>query len=103
MDRVPQEDNFEVGPYSMLLSCSRLGEQVIVSCRNNRKVIGRVKAFDRHLNLLLEDAAENWSEKPRRGGGVRPVVHERFFNKLFLRGDSIIFVVKRPSANLDRS
>ena len=98
MDRAAPEDNFEVGPYSLLLSAARLGEQVIVSCRNNRKVVGRVKAFDRHLNLLLEEAAETWSEKPRRGGRVAPVVRERFFAKLFLRGDTVIFVVKRPAA-----
>ena len=36
--------------------------QVLISCRNNRKLLGRVKAFDRHCNMILENVKEMWSE-----------------------------------------
>ena len=36
--------------------------QVLISCRNNRKLLGRVKAFDRHCNMVLENVKEMWTE-----------------------------------------
>ena len=63
--------------------------------------IGRVKAFDRHLNMVLEDVKEMWSEIPRAGKGQKkskPVTKDRYINKMFLRGDSVILVLKNPRA-----
>ena len=45
-----------------------LPAQVLINCRNNRKLLGRVKAFDRHCNMVLENVKEMWTEvtpKPR--------------------------------------
>ena len=95
MDKIPQEENFDVGPFSMLLSSVRLNEPVVVACRNNRKLVGRVKAFDRHLNLVMEQVSENWSEKSK--GDKKVTVKERYFPKLFLRGDTVVFIVKAPN------
>ena len=39
--------------------------QVLISCRNNRKLLGRVKAFDRHCNMVLENVKEMWTEVSR--------------------------------------
>lgn len=43
--------------------------QVLINCRNNHKLLGRVKAFDRHCNMILENVREMWTEvrvvKPR--------------------------------------
>jgi small nuclear ribonucleoprotein (snRNP)-like protein len=36
--------------------------QVLINCRNNHKLLARVKAFDRHCNLLLENVKEMWTE-----------------------------------------
>lgn len=44
--------------------------QVLINCRNNRKLLGRVKAFDRHCNMILENVKEFWTEVWRRRGGV---------------------------------
>ena len=44
------------------------GWQVLINCRNNRKLLGRVKAFDRHCNMVLENVKEMWTE-------VRPSPH----------------------------
>ena len=36
--------------------------QVMINCRNNHKLLARVKAFDRHCNMLLENVKEMWTE-----------------------------------------
>ena len=36
--------------------------QVLINCRNNHKLLGRVKAFDRHCNMILENVTEMWTE-----------------------------------------
>jgi hypothetical protein len=33
--------------------------QVLINVRNNRKLLGRVKAFDRHCNMVLENVKGN--------------------------------------------
>ena len=43
--------------------------QVLINCRNNRKLLGRVKAFDRHCNMVLENVKEMWTEGPKTGKG----------------------------------
>ncbi len=42
-----------------------MSAQVLISCRNNRKLLGRVKAFDRHCNMVLENVKEMWTEVGR--------------------------------------
>lgn len=37
-------------------------QQVLINCRNNRKLLGRVRAFDRHCNMVLENVREMWTE-----------------------------------------
>ena len=39
------------GPMSILYNAVRNNTQVLVNVRNNHKLLGRVKAFDRHCNL----------------------------------------------------
>jgi small nuclear ribonucleoprotein D2 len=73
--------------------------QVLINCRNNRKLLGRVKAFDRHCNMVLENVKEMWTEVPRTGKGqkkAQPIHKDRFITKLFLRGDSVILVLRNP-------
>jgi small nuclear ribonucleoprotein (snRNP)-like protein len=36
--------------------------KVLINCRNNHKLLGRVKAFDRHCNMILENVTEMWTE-----------------------------------------
>jgi small nuclear ribonucleoprotein (snRNP)-like protein len=43
--------------------------QVLINCRNNHKLLARVKAFDRHCNMILENVKEMWTEV--RGKGLR--------------------------------
>lgn len=69
---------------------------VMIYCRNNHKLLAKVKAFDRHCNLILEDVKELWTEvtKNSKGKVIKSASKERFIAKLFLRGDSVILVIK---------
>lgn len=101
---------------SILLNAVRNHQQVLISIRNNRKLLARVKAFDRHCNMVLENVKEMWTETPRLADGKkgRPVNKDRFISKrkcsaargcyqeatvlltkytVFLRGDSVILVL----------
>ncbi|KAI9023315.1 Sm-like ribonucleoprotein [Hyaloraphidium curvatum] len=92
-----EEEEFNTGPLSMLTMAVKNGNQILVSCRNNRKLLGRVKAFDRHMNLVLENVKEMWTEVPKTGKGkkkAKPVNRDRFISKLFLRGDSVILILR---------
>jgi len=48
--------------------------QVLINCRNNKKLLGRIKAFDRHCNMVLENVKEIWTEYPRPGKGKKKKV-----------------------------
>jgi len=88
-------DKFEVGPLSLLTNVVRDNAQVLISCRNNRKLLGRVRAFDRHCNLVMESVRELWPEPTNKGKA--PVNRDRFISKLFVRGDSIIMILRNPA------
>jgi small nuclear ribonucleoprotein D2 len=89
-------DTFTSGPLSVLYRAVSSNTQVLINVRNNHKLLCRVKAFDRHCNLVLEDVKEMWSERGK--GGKGSVSKDRFVSKMFLRGDSVIVVVANPAA-----
>ena len=98
-DKKSEEEEFSTGPLSVLMQSVKSNTQVLVNCRNNKKLLGRVKAFDRHCNMVLENVKEMWTEVPKKGKGVKkamPVNKDRFISKLFLRGDSVILVLRNP-------
>ena len=57
--------------------------KVLINCRNNKKLLGRVKAFDRHCNMVLENVKEMWTEVPRTGKGKKKVIFFKF--NMFIR------------------
>ena len=74
---------------------------VLINLRNNRKLLARVKAFDRHMNMVLEGVTEMWTERAGSGAGkgkkkARGVNKDRLIAKMFLRGDSVMLVVANP-------
>ncbi|ODQ60987.1 hypothetical protein WICANDRAFT_77644 [Wickerhamomyces anomalus NRRL Y-366-8] len=91
-----EEYEFTHGPMSILQDAVQNGTQVLISCRNNHKLLAKIRAFDRHSNLVLENVKELWTETPRNSKGKKgkPVPKERFVSKMFLRGDSVIVVLK---------
>lgn len=81
------------GPLSILMTATRTHTQVLISVRNNHKLLARVKAFDRHCNMVLENVKEMWTEQQGRGQNKKSVNRDRFISKMFLRGDSVILVL----------
>jgi len=92
-----EKHEFQTGPLSVLTDSVRNNTQVLINCRNNRKLMARVKAFDRHCNMVLENVKEMWVERPKGAKGKQqPVNRDRYISKMFLRGDSVIIVLKNP-------
>jgi len=94
-----EEEEFSTGPLSVLTQSVKSNTQILINCRNNKKLLGRVKAFDRHCNMVLENVKEMWTEVPKAGKGKarsKPVNKDRFISKMFLRGDSVIVVLRNP-------
>ncbi|KAL7719370.1 Small nuclear ribonucleoprotein Sm D2 [Entamoeba marina] len=84
------------GPFQLLTESVEKHTQVLINCRNNKKLICRVKAFDRHFNMVLENVKEIWTEVNKNEGN-KPKCCQRNINKMFLRGDSVILIVKNPA------
>lgn len=80
-----EEEEFNTGPLSVLTQSVKNNTQVLINCRNNKKLLGRVKAFDRHCNMVLENVKEMWTELPRTGKGkkkVRLIITNAFLKTL---------------------
>jgi small nuclear ribonucleoprotein len=56
-------------------------KRVIVELKNNRQYIGNLKAFDIHINVVLENAEEMVDGEVKRKLGV-----------IFIRGDTITII-----------
>ena len=97
--QVTPEETFHEGPLSLLKDAVKKNSQILVYCRNNSKILARIRAFDRHMNMVLENVCEIWTEvsKGNKGKKTHPKNKERFISKMFLRGDSVILVLKNPN------
>lgn len=96
---VVQEETFDEGPLSLLKESVKKKSQILVYCRNNRKLLGQLRAFDRHMNMILENVFEIWTEVSKstnKSKKQNAINRERFINKLMLRGDSVILVMQKP-------
>jgi small nuclear ribonucleoprotein len=56
-------------------------KKVILELKNGKQIIGKLKAFDVHINTVLDDAEEH------SGGQM-----VRKLGTLFIRGDTIILI-----------
>lgn len=56
-------------------------KRVIVELKNNRQYVGKLKSFDIHVNVVLEDAEEHVEGQVKRKLGV-----------VFIRGDTITVI-----------
>ncbi|KAL3275528.1 hypothetical protein HHI36_020287 [Cryptolaemus montrouzieri] len=94
---------YRIGPLSILQDSVEHNIQILISCRNNKKLLARVKSFDKHMNMVLENVREMWTEEPRKGKGKskKPIYKDRFMKKVFLRGDSILIVLRNPLTERD--
>jgi small nuclear ribonucleoprotein D2 len=46
-----EQDQLAKGPFSILMRSVKNNSQVLINLRNNHKLLGRVRAFDRHCNM----------------------------------------------------
>lgn len=60
-----EEEEFNTGPLSVLTQSVKNNTQVLINCRNNKKLLGRVKAFDRHCNMMQQNVKEMRTEVPK--------------------------------------
>ncbi|XP_061029296.1 small nuclear ribonucleoprotein Sm D2-like [Eubalaena glacialis] len=93
-----EEEEFNTGPLSVLTQSVKNNTQVLINCRN-KKLLGCVKAFDRHCNMVLENVKEMWTEVPKSGEGKKkskPVNKDCYISKMFLHGDSATVVLRSP-------
>ena len=56
-------------------------KRVIVKLKNNKTFIRKLKSFDIHINVVLEDAEEHVNNEVKRKLGV-----------VFIRGDTITII-----------
>jgi len=56
-------------------------QRVIVELKNGKQFLGKLKAFDIHINTVLEEAEERVDNEMKRKLGT-----------IFLRGDTIIMI-----------
>lgn len=91
-----EEFEFTHGPMSLIQTAMNNNTPVVISCRNNHKLIAKVRSFDRHCNMILENVKDLWTEsvKNNKGKTIKTVLKERFISKLFLRGDSVVIILK---------
>ena len=96
-----EDYEFNNGPLRVLAQAVQNSDSVLISLRNSHKLVARVKAFDRHCNMVLENVKEFWYEEGQSQGDAKSrtkaankVLRERFVSKMFLRGDSVVVVLK---------
>ena len=58
-----ETEDFSKGPLSILMNSVTKNTQILISLRNNHKLLARVKAFDRHCNMVLENVKELYREE----------------------------------------
>lgn len=71
--------NFESRPLDALNSARN--KRVIVELKNNKQFVGKLKAFDIHVNVVMDEAEERADGETKRKLGT-----------IFLRGDMIVMI-----------
>jgi small nuclear ribonucleoprotein len=76
-----RQRNGEISNRPFDLLNDALGKEVLVILKGNNQVRGKLKAFDIHMNIVLEDASQIVDGQLKTN-----------FGKLMVRGDSIVMV-----------
>lgn len=67
-----------------LLNSSK-GKEILVQLKSGKQMVGTLRAFDIHINIVLDNAKELENGQQTRNYGLT-----------FLRGDTIIFISPSP-------
>lgn len=57
------------------------GKEIIVQLKSGKQLVGTLKAFDIHINVVMDNAKEMENGQMTRSYGL-----------VFLRGDTIVFI-----------
>lgn len=57
------------------------GKEILLQLKNDKQIVGKLVAFDIHINLVLDNAKELENGELKRNIGLT-----------FVRGDTIIFI-----------
>tara|TARA_Y100000294_G_scaffold83131_1_gene78058 strand:+ start:410 stop:691 length:282 start_codon:yes stop_codon:yes gene_type:complete len=75
------------------------GKRVIVELKNNKRYIGKLNAFDIHINVVLDDAEEHVEETVEKEVDGKKVsvktgnmALKRKLGTIFIRGDTITII-----------
>ena len=61
------------------------GKEILVQLKSGKQMVGTLKAFDIHINVVLDNAKEIENGQQTKSYGLS-----------FLRGDTIIFISPSP-------
>ncbi len=89
-NRLAEDIEMEKGPFKLILNAIKNRNKILISMRNNKKLLAVPKAVDRHCNLVLENVSEMWLEHINN----ELVKKEKFISKLFVRGDSVVIIIE---------
>ena len=94
-----EEEEFNTGPSQYSHNLPRAMHRCSLIVKRNKRCLGWVKVLDRHCNIVLEKVKEMWTEVPKSSKGKKkskPVNKDCYISKIFLRGDSVIVVLRNP-------
>ena len=77
----------------MELLSNSIGAQVLVELKGRRKIRGKLRGYDQHLNLILEDADEIAFEAETEVETVTQI------NTVIVRGDNVVIVSPPPESS----
>ena len=69
----------ELRPFDTLNDAK--GKGIIIELKNGKQLTGKLKSFDQHVNMVIENAEEKINGETARKLGT-----------VFIRGDTIIFI-----------
>eukprot|EP00035_Acanthoeca_spectabilis_P021040 m.435982 g.435982 ORF g.435982 m.435982 type:complete len:96 (+) comp17923_c0_seq1:147-434(+) len=71
-----------------------LDERVVVKMRNDRELVGKLHAYDQHLNMVLGDVEETVTSMEVDEETFEELIttEKREIKMLFVRGDGIILI-----------
>ena len=83
--------SYKTGPFRLLYDAVHDPKSsILVQCRNDRKILAKLVAFDHHFNLVLTNALEIWTRQGEEQHSTRHI------GKMLLRGDGVTLVTRVP-------
>ncbi|CRG93423.1 U6 snRNA-associated Sm-like protein LSm3, putative [Plasmodium gallinaceum] len=67
-------------------------EKIFLKCKGDREIIGKLDAYDNHLNMILSNVRETYKYSVKENDQECIKKMERNLDMVFVRGDSIILV-----------